>query len=155
MTEEATKLLRGWHRLQSRRDGCVAACHAMVDVWRGGEGIERADAASVGGEVASPSAPGSLELLTSRVRRNCLAIISVHPGPWMDLARGAKRKSPYGDLDRTLHAVVVASFDPKTKLFVVLDPYFETPTQPTYVSRDDLAACWTGQVEFHPFDTEE
>lgn len=148
MTSEPRDLARKWHRMQKDSGSCVAACRAIVDAYLGGEGVEEPCDPAHAGERKNPSDPGDIELIEVHVQRYGPAIVTVHPGPWMDLARLEKRRSPYGDLGEQLHAIVIAYFDTKTKFFVALDPYFRKKFQPVSVSRDNFATAWSGQVEF-------
>ncbi|EYF01360.1 Hypothetical protein CAP_8402 [Chondromyces apiculatus DSM 436] len=66
----------------------------------------------------------------------------------MVLARLRKMRSPYGDLDRGLHAIVIVAVDGVGKMLVAIDPYFPREFQPVNVSRDDFVAVWSGEVEF-------
>jgi hypothetical protein len=146
MSEEALRIARAWHRLQKTGGSCVAACRAIVDARYGGAGEEQAAYPALGGELLDTSLPESFDVLAARVRFGELAIVTVTGQAWMDLARDRKMRSPYGDLDRHAHALVIIAV--KGRFFVVLDPYFPTKYQPVQVSRDDFATAWTGQVEF-------
>ena len=146
MSADGQQIAQHWHRLQKTRASCVAACRAIVDARHGGEGEEQEEYPALGGELLDTSLPESFDMLAARVRLGELALLTVVGPSWMDLARDRGMRSPYGDLDDGLHAVVliaaIGSF------FVVLDPYFPTKLQPVQVSRDDFATAWTGQVEF-------
>jgi len=143
---EAVDVARGWHRVQTSRDSCVAACRAIVDARRGGEGIERESYPALEGEVLAPLDPASLDLLVARVAAGEVAIVTVSGPRWMDLARDRKMRSDYGDLGPGLHAIVIIAA--KSGFLIVLDPYFPTKQQPLQVSRDDFATAWTGEFEF-------
>lgn len=146
MSADARKTAQRWHRLQKTRSSCVAACRAIIDARRGGEGEEREDYPALSGELLDTSLPESFDVLVARVMCGELAIVTVNGPSWMALARDRKMLSPYGDLGDGLHAVVIIAVI--GRFFVVLDPYFRKRHQPVQVSRDDFATAWSGEVEF-------
>jgi hypothetical protein len=148
MTPELRKFIQAWHRLQQDRSSCVAACRAIVDARSGGEGNEEPGDPALGGECLDPSIAEHVDLLVARVRRHASAIVTVHARFWMELARLNKMRSPYGDLDEGIHAIVIVVVDGGGKMLVALDPYFPRDFQPVHVSRDEFATVWSGQVEF-------
>lgn len=153
MTSELESALRRWHRLQSERGSCVAACYAIIDAIMGGDGKEDPSYPALGGEALNPSLPENISLIIARVRGGEHAIVTVYGPFWMEMARLKKMRSPYGDLDKGLHAVVLVSAEPGGRVMLVLDPYFPGKFQPVHVSREDFVAAWSGQVEFvEPID---
>lgn len=148
MTSQSLDIIRKWHRLQEHRGSCLAACRAIIDARSGGEGKEVPEYPALAAETMDPSQSTSIDAIVDRVRLRASAIVTVAPRHWMELARQRKLRSPYGDLGKDLHAVVIVSYDSANKLLVALDPYFYDKHQPVSVSRDDFAPAWSGQVEF-------
>ncbi|WP_156041473.1 hypothetical protein [Chondromyces apiculatus] len=148
MKSDPRGFIQEWHRLQRDSGSCVAACRAIVDARSGGEGEETSGYPALEGEFLDPSLAENVDLLVARVRRHSSAIVTVDASSWMVLARLRKMRSPYGDLDRGLHAIVIVAVDGVGKMLVAIDPYFPREFQPVNVSRDDFVAVWSGEVEF-------